>query len=90
MLWTDWLRLLSALTLTGLSLYYNQYLTNKAADLLNVARFSYLYEVIQWLFILVSLFFLGIATNRRHVLRAVYVGIIMAGVYFLQKVIING
>lgn len=91
MVWTDWLRLILALTFTGLSLYYNYDLTQKVINWLGVnKRFGYQFELISWVLVLISTCLLGIATNRKHVLEVLSIGVFMGCLYFLQNLIFKG
>lgn len=85
MLGTDWLRLILALTFTGLLLYYNNDLTRRVADWLSINNhFGYQHELIRWVLLLISISFLGIATNRKYISEALYIGVLTAGLYFLK------
>lgn len=79
---TDWLRLLAALTITGILLYYNTQLTDQIASQLAISdRLSFQYKFVRWLVIFASIYFLGIALTRK---RFIEILVIVGGLTSFQ------
>ncbi len=82
MLITDWFRLLTALTITGVLLYYNTQVTDQIASQLAISdRLSFKYKLVRWLVIFASTSFLGIALTRKRFIETL---IIIGGLTLFQ------
>ena len=85
---TDWIRLISALSITGLLLYYNPELTKQATDLLSINdQFGFQYNLVQWTIVLLSTSFLGIALPRERFIQTMIMFSLFIGLQLIFQLI---